>query len=146
MALIDITKGAPANKTAALVTSRSRVEFDGTAHIDPTRLHSETPLPLRMPAAGFRPEDNLTGRKMGRLTAIGLLDRAALGLNRKTRCKRGASWVVRCVCGKYETRTKRAFGNPKNKEDRCEACWKVARMQKCRAYRDGLTDRQAWEF
>lgn len=49
-----------------------------------------------------------TGQKKGRMTAIGYL---GSGL-----------WLVRCVCGRYESRRNRAFRSDKNINDKCEEC------------------------
>ena len=55
----------------------------------------------------------LIGMVNGRLTVIGLLAETSA---------QQAAWVVRCTCGKYETRTAKAIRNPKNAEDRCYHC------------------------
>lgn len=55
----------------------------------------------------------LVGMVSGRLTVVGLLAETSA---------HQAAWVVRCTCGKYETRTAKAIRNPKNVGDRCYHC------------------------
>jgi len=146
MALIDKVKGTPVDRTAGLVTSQRKQEFDDTAHIVPSRWHSETPPPLRKRTADMRSGTDLTGQKFGWLIVVGMADHKALGQTGPQRAKRGALWAVRCVCGKYEIRRRRGLTNEKNKEDRCEACWKLARMKCHRDYLDGKPQRALWEY
>lgn len=76
-------------------------------------MHSSTPLPVRRiinqikMSRGFC---DLTGRRQGRLTVMGL----SSNVNGK--------WVVRCQCGAYEVRSAKALMNPKNDSDRCWVC------------------------
>jgi hypothetical protein len=146
MALIDKVKGAPVDRTAALVTSKRRGKYDDTAHIPQTRWHSEVPPPMRHPDPGMRPGTNLTGRRFGWLTVVGQLDYKAADRDSGKRRRHGAHWVVRCDCGKYETRFRKGLTNPKNKEDRCAACWKLARMKRHRDYLDGRPQKEVWEY
>ena len=58
--------------------------------------------------------EDLTGRKFGRFTVIGYLP--------STNTSKGSLWLVRCVCGDYESRRTRSVRNPKNNNDCCENC------------------------
>lgn len=146
MALIDKVKGAPVDRVAALVMSRSRYGYDDKAHIDPRRIHSEAPPVMRRLPRGMPADRDLTGHRHGWLTVRGMLDHDKAGRNSKTRKKRGALWVVRCVCGRYEVRARRSLVNENNREDRCDACWKLANMKRHRDYLDGKPQRDAWEY
>jgi hypothetical protein len=66
------------------------------------------PLATRPVADG----EDLTGRLVGSLTVMGYAKHYP------------RSWVVRCGCGRYTTRTSRALRNPANAEDTCDACRK----------------------
>lgn len=142
--LIDKTKGSPVNRTAALVTQQSSVVFDATKHMPPTLLHSETPLPMRPVPTHIRGWVDLTGRHSGRLVVQGMFDHKAMGRTRNP--KRGALWVVRCDCGRYEVRSRKGLLNEGNQGDRCEACWKLANLKRHRDYLDGKPQKQAWEY
>ena len=57
---------------------------------------------------------DLSGRKVGRLTVLGL------------HAKLPGAWVVRCSCGDFETRKAKAISNPENFGDRCSKCRQLA--------------------
>jgi hypothetical protein len=97
-----ILASTPLNTTAAKVTARGN-------HYDPeipqqvrkysdAPVHSDAPyrcVPIPRGATTFT---DLTGRKFGRFTVVGYLGK----LNPKNQKK--SSWLVRCLCGNYETR------------------------------------------
>jgi hypothetical protein len=88
-----ILASAPLNATAAAVTSRS-------SGIRPLQAlspeHSwEAPPRLATISAALRADPgfvDLTGRRVGRLLVLGLVDGAG---------KNGAMWACRCACGRY---------------------------------------------
>jgi len=84
-------------------------------HYEPNKRLGNQPLWKTRPALKPVPQgfDNLTGRKFGRFTVIGLIG----GLSTPR-----FYWVVRCACGNYETRRPKAIKNPKNNLDRCADC------------------------
>ncbi len=88
----------PVNKAAALAISRSH-QFPSAKKI--SQVHTDLPLPIRANLPSDVPE--LIGRKFGRFTVIG-----AHASSPPLR------WIVRCVCGRYETRKTRAVMNPAN--------------------------------
>jgi len=145
MALIDKVKGTPVNKTAALITSQSKQTFDDTKHLDPRMIHSDTPLPVKEYPKN-NPHPDLTGRRCGWLTVVGLLDREKVYSFPRRASKRGAPWVVRCVCGAYETRRRKALMNPKNRVDRCHVCQKIATMKRHMDYLVGKPQKEQWEY
>ena len=75
-------------------------------------LHWQNPPPFTVKLQKDHPQ--IIGQKFGRLTVIGL------SISVKS------SWVVRCVCGDYETRRHKALMNPNNWGDRCMVCQKKA--------------------
>lgn len=118
-----IAASAPANSTAAKVTSRG-------SHYEPTfipcRETWDTPPPMRDIPANQQNNPNLVGimgRKFGRLTVLGLLN------DPERSSKQGSSWVVRCACGAYEVRKAKTIRNPLNIEDRCSRCDAVKKHQ-----------------
>ncbi|UHS60565.1 hypothetical protein HRR99_03030 [Agrobacterium vaccinii] len=119
---------SPANKTAALVSGRGEhFEFGAKAH----QVHSATPLPFREPSKHEYEQSqfvDLTGSKIGRLNVLGVAADIPTGGT-------GAKWVVRCVCGNYETRKSKfikaclAGENPGNEEPMCAWCGKTRKLQ-----------------
>lgn len=62
---------------------------------------------------------DLRGKKFGRMTVIGMLAEKRSG---------GAAWVVRCVCGIYETRKARVICRPAIEGQEEEACFQCRRV------------------
>ena len=46
----------------------------------------------------------------------------------------GCLWVVRCQCGTYSKRRKKAILNPENVQDRCEQCRHLAFLRRTDVY------------
>ena len=117
----------PHDKTAAVVGGKGvHYEFS----VLPTRAFSDTPLPMRPPSKaelGNPAFINLTGRKVGRMTIVGIAER---------KTNDGMNWVVRCVCGNYETRKtkylKTCLGGTFSEgvELMCAWCLNTRRLQK----------------
>ncbi|NEG94094.1 hypothetical protein [Leclercia adecarboxylata] len=117
---------APINKTAALVTGKGfsyepdciicTPEFVGPPEIADVRDLLRNPSFI-----------DLTGRKKGRFTVIGLMKEG-----------RG-KWVVRCVCGTYTIRNAKAIkgadSNPNAHIDACRRCMHEAYRKRERIYR-----------
>ena len=61
---------------------------------------------------------DMTGRKFGRFTVVGLLQSPK------------KMWVVRCACGMYETRKERSMTNPNNQQDCCQKCRELQHLQR----------------
>jgi hypothetical protein len=58
--------------------------------------------------------NDLTGYRFGLMKVVGLYS-----LRDK---RRKNLWVVKCFCGRYETRHRRAIATPSSKADRCPYC------------------------
>jgi hypothetical protein len=107
----------PANRTAAIVTQSRGESWDKGEEFD--QVHSDTPLEIKP-----RPVEakDLAGLKFGRLTVLGYYGSGA----------RGSLWVVRCVCGAYETRAGRTIVrayHSNSSGDRCRACVRLRDIQ-----------------
>ena len=72
--------------------------------------------------------EDLTGASFGRFKVIGYLGKMGEG--------KGSPplWLVRCVCGDYESRTKKSIRNPENRGDRCEKCRALSHLKRHEAY------------
>ncbi|WP_168169281.1 hypothetical protein [Kushneria phosphatilytica] len=111
--------GQPINKTAARVLSPGEAYTPQTRALMP---RWKMPPQTRVVPSGM---PNLTGMKRGRMTVIGLLADES----------KKAKWVVRCVCGWYETRSSKAIRNPKNMQERCQECRHLAYLQRNETWR-----------
>lgn len=83
-------------------------------------LTNDSDLPIEIhsiPTLSYGEED-LTGVIFGRFKVVG---KAKNILGR---------WVVRCLCGKYSTRKRKAIKNEKNTQDRCEHCRQLAYIKR----------------
>lgn len=102
----------PLNGTAARVTSKG-FQYKPAKKINAA--HWREPPPTKKWPDLI--ENDLTGMKSGRFTVVGYL---------RDIPKR---WLVRCVCGAFESRTAKAVRNPKNEEDRCQICRYTEHLQ-----------------
>lgn len=94
----------------------SRWFFDGPPQMRPVPKHVPRVI-------------NLTGEVWGRLTVIGLLDKPRERCSGKSNNK--GSWVVRCSCGTYETRSAKAIRLKNNPDEGCTQCnyaWHLQRQ------------------
>ncbi|TAY66532.1 hypothetical protein ELG88_09665 [Rhizobium leguminosarum] len=131
LAKIDFDSVAPlypSDKVAGRVAGRGE-HFEWTPN-QATKIHSADPLAVRRPTENelSRPDYvDLTGSRLGRLMVMGVA--AEITGN-------GQKWVVRCVCGSYETRKARyikacvAGNNPGSSEPMCDACAYTRRLQR----------------
>ena len=115
----NIAVRVPVNKTAAMVVGKGFC-FESKKKIQTQE--SDFPFPLVMDFEG----EDITSKKTGRLTVIGLLD-DGLSINNGLMNRK---WVTKCVCGKYVIRRGRALLNPKNTQDRCERCRELAFLKR----------------
>jgi hypothetical protein len=107
-----LASSSPLNKDAALARDGRGEHYDADAYRgDNAQCWDAPPAMVAVPPAVA----GLVGVKVGRLTVLGLRPTKPTG-------KRPASWVVRCVCGTYTTRTARAIKNPANVNDMCARC------------------------
>jgi hypothetical protein len=130
-ARVDLNSVAPlypSDKVAGRVSSKG--EHFEWAPNQPTKVHSADPLPIRMPTPhelGQPTFIDLKGQRIGRL--------AVLGISAAFVSTAGMNWVVRCVCGSYETRKAKyikacmAGNNPGDGEAMCDWCNKTRKLQ-----------------
>lgn len=105
----------PVNTGAAKDAAAKGINFDPTKRIREWDLHSHAPIKTKRVRSGI----DLTGHRCGRLTVIGLADLPNRGKANGAR----AAWVVRCICGYYETRSAKALRSPEYaKVAMCKAC------------------------
>lgn len=114
----DIHARVAIDKKSALVAFGKGVNYEPNKKVQTN--DSDLPLAIK-PITKVMLIDpnfiNLTNVKFGRFTVIGLsLD--------------FSGWVVKCVCGKFTTRSKKAILNPKNTQDRCEHCRHIAHLKR----------------
>lgn len=128
-----IYASAPIDKKAAVVTGK------GIDYIPDIKIFdSELPLPVCRNIPKWIV--NLTGKKFGKLTVIGLAVIEEKKLN-------GSKWVVRCVCGRYSMRKARAINNENNKLDCCKECEKLMSLKRSEYYRKyGKNDKEKEYF
>lgn len=118
----------PSNQTAARATGKGGDAFELRRNANDQ--HSTELIPFRRPtrlellnAAYY----DLSGAKYGRFTVLGV----AVGVGGKTK----QNWVVKCVCGCFETRKakaiKRYLAAPQNYETVpcCDWCKKTAKLR-----------------
>lgn len=125
-----IATAAPLDRQASVVRDASGDLFEGKVPI--WHVHwTAPPLP-----EGSRPRfcPDMTGAKAGRLTVVRY---------HRSHPKKGAQWLVRCVCGDYELRCTAALKTP-HPDHKCEAC---AYFEKAKRWREegraGLTTAKA---
>ena len=106
----DIHARKPINKTAAMVFAKG-VSFESS--LKDLVNDQSNPFLLKDTRSYKKISPSfvdLTGVKFGRFTVLGMAD----GMKKR--------WVVRCSCGWYSTRCKKAITNEKNCHDMCEQC------------------------
>jgi hypothetical protein len=130
-----VITSAPVDRVAAQVTSTG-THFAPKLKPAETYIHQETPLGISLPPKALA---HLVGRKFGRFTVIGFIpnkrkapdDIALNGREIAQTISGTACWLVRCLCGTYETRKSKAIRNPANRTDACRACrqWRYLRRE-----------------
>lgn len=118
-----IASSSPVNADAAKSRAGGGASFDIV--IAPHIVHLDAPMRC-VPVP--RDTEDLTGRQVGRLKVIGLLGK----LNPK---KKMASWLVRCVCGRYETRKAKSIKAAAGLDHethgmQCYECQKLAHIKR----------------
>ncbi|WP_175224629.1 hypothetical protein [Achromobacter ruhlandii] len=81
---------------------------------------------------GKRPE-NITGRRSGRLIAVGYFGRKDKGGGAENQL-----WVCRCSCGKYCIRRALTIKRPKDSDDCCKHCAHLKYLQRHDRFRQGM--------
>lgn len=122
------SNSTPINKTAALVTSNgTRFNHELTDHAK--TLYWQAPREM---TSYDEVLVDLTGVKFGRFTVIGFLG--------------GKSWQVRCSCGLYASRRRKAILNPKNSIDACKECMNMAYIKRNYHYQKTGMNKPLEEF
>lgn len=102
----------PVNRLAAEVTGKG-------VHYEPQKKIAQQHWEIQPPTIPTpRNIRDLSGIRFGRFTVLGLYSGG------------GGLWVVRCVCGDFETRRSRAINNPRNTRDRCDKCSHLRHLQR----------------
>jgi hypothetical protein len=108
----------------------AKVIFAKGEHYNPKKkvltADSDLPLPTRAITKGMRNAEgfmDVTGVRNGLLTCLGLSANTL------------SMWVVRCDCGKYSERSKKAMLNKENYMDRCEHCRQLVYLKRESFYR-----------
>ncbi|TCV66298.1 hypothetical protein [Neorhizobium sp. S3-V5DH] len=118
----------PFDKTASMVTGKGEHFEWSPSNLQ--KVHSTDPIRTRAPNRDELQKPSftdLTGKKIGRFTVLGIAADVVT--------TNGQNWVVRCVCGAYETRKSRfikkcvAGDNPGEQEPMCDACGYTRRLQ-----------------
>ena len=109
--LNKVASSEPINITAVLVTSRG---VDYKCPKPPSKTFSHTPFATRkVPINSL----DLTEKKFGDLIVFGL------SIIRKGKSKKRSLWIVKCVCGNYETRTSQGLrGHGEKQNLKCYEC------------------------
>lgn len=106
-----IASSAPLNTDAAKtygMTGTGDLEYHTRA-----RQHWDAP-PKTMPVP--KGTEDRTGTKFGKFRVVGLLG---------SKNAKGSLWLVRCLCGQYESRRSRSIGREVNANDCCTRCRRI---------------------
>lgn len=115
-----IISSTPLNTDAAKARDGGGFSWSPEVSFAPGKVHTHAPPKMR-PVPLNRTCPNLTGLKVGKLTVVGLAAKTTSD---------GAAWVVRCVCGYYETRkTKTLRKDGYAAEAMCDECSYVRRLK-----------------
>lgn len=115
-----VISSAPLNKDAAIARDGGGTSWEPEKKPHSAFIRSHAPIPVK-------PRDrtwmvDLTGLKVGKLTVLGVADFPGR--------KQTAAWVVRCVCGYYETRKAKTLRCPTYAERAaCSECDYVAQLK-----------------
>jgi hypothetical protein len=112
-----VITGKPVDKTASRVTrSGEHFEFKRGDHVTVSR----TPLPTRpIPLSSLNSGNfvRYTGKKIGRLTVVGLAE--------KKKGRKSCLWVCRCSCGNFVHRTSKYLRESQeglHRKPMCDEC------------------------
>ena len=136
----------PINKTAALVTSRSKHNYrfgskQGNSDSDLPIPYYESfydflsdmpsrkgkPLTFKQRESRFKnfAKRDVTGKRRGRLVALGVLLSTKSLFDKRGFHVEGPRWVCRCDCGKYTVRSQKAL-----RRDHFDACCECQILEK----------------
>jgi hypothetical protein len=127
-----VISSSPLNKDAAIARDGGGTSWTPERALESSFVRSHAPMPMKAPDHTWR--INLTGTKVGKLTVLGVADFPAR--------KSGAAWVVRCVCGYYETRKAKTLRDPVYAERAaCSECEYVAELKAGRVKLKNVAER-----
>lgn len=118
----------PINKAAAIAISKG-THFNHELKDAAKDLYWINPKPM---IEFDQPLPDLTGVKFGRLTVLGFLG--------------GKSWQVRCSCGLYSSRRRKAILNKDNNVDACTECANIAYIKRTYHYLKTGKNKETIEF
>lgn len=129
-----IISSTPLNTDAAKARDGGGFSWSPEVSFAPGKVHTHAPPKMR-PVPLNRTCPNLTGLKVGKLTVVGLAAKTTSD---------GAAWVVRCVCGYYETRKARTLRRPDYAtEAMCDECRYMRELRAGRVERPTVAERIA---
>lgn len=131
-----VVSSAPINKDAAIARDGGGTSWTPERALEASFVRSHAPIPIKPRKATWMLD--LTGLKVGKLTVLGVADFP----NRSERSP--AAWVVRCVCGYYETRKAKTLRKPGYAERAaCSECHYVAELKAGRVQLKTIAERTA---
>lgn len=117
-----VISSTPLNKDAAIARDGGGTSWTPERALEPTFVRSHAPIPTKRSKETWGID--ITGMKVGKLTVLGVADFP----ERSQRSQ--AAWVVRCVCGYYETRKAKTLRKPGYAERAaCSECHYVAELK-----------------
>lgn len=129
-----VVSSAPINKDAAIARDGSGTSWTPERTLEPTFVRSHAPIPIKRRKETWGVD--LTGMKVGKLTVLGVADFP--GRSQKSL----AAWVVRCVCGYYETRKAKTLRKPGYADKAaCSECHYVAELKAGRVQLKTIAER-----
>lgn len=111
-----LSVATPVDQLAAMQVARG-IHWSPNIKPQAGREHWKAPpptLPVPKDRSTMRTFDNMIGVSFGSLHVVGYL-----GRRHKSK---PSNWLVRCLCGDYESRTVRSIKNPLNTKDCCMEC------------------------
>lgn len=129
-----LAASAPINQDAALARDGGGFNYAPNKRI--TNDHWDAPQPTLKVPHGC---PDLTGKKVGKLTVLGYLGGGTNGGNK-------SRWLVRCLCGQYESRRGKAINNPANTIDCCQVCRHTLFLKRESAYLATGKDKPITEY
>lgn len=114
---------APVNKQAAMHLAKNGEHYKEPERHDKLVIASDIFLPSRAPSAAEAANPSFTdlaGVTYGRLRVMGILDHERAGITIGKTAPR--KWVVRCVCGRFETRNAKAIRAAHPDNAHCRHC------------------------
>ncbi|PJN96883.1 hypothetical protein CNY89_00065, partial [Amaricoccus sp. HAR-UPW-R2A-40] len=119
-----IAASAPINKQAAMATGRGGEHYAPPAHRN-NAISSDVMLPYRGPSREelICPDfHNLVGVSWGRSVVMGIFDHERAEVVIGSAKSRKQKWVIRCACGRFETRSSKVIRAAIPRTGHCAHC------------------------